>query len=411
MCTVALYYTGRAIKANEELQQEIALREASEERARHLQKMEAVGQLTGGIAHDFNNLLTVILGSLELMQRRLARGDLNIQHLAATASGGAQRAATLTAQLLAFARRQPLDPKPINPNKLISGIGSLIRSTAGEAIEIETVLAAGLWRTNIDANQLENAIINLAANARDAMPEGGKLTIETANACLDEAYAASEPGMLPGQYVAICVTDTGRGMSPENARRAFDPFFTTKEHGRGTGLGLSQVFGFVNQSGGHVKIYSELGQGSSVKIYLPRHFGAEAQKAAAQETAEEDLRGTGTILVAEDEEAVRSFSRQALEELEYRVLEASDGPEALKILEEHSEIALLLTDIVMPGMTGNRLAEKARAMRPGLRVLYMTGYSRNAVIHNGTLDPRVSLITKPFTVEQLARKLKSVLEV
>ncbi len=409
MSLMALYLTRKAIKADFELQEEVKRRQASEERNRHLQKMEAVGQLTGGIAHDFNNLLTVILGSLDLLQRRLSKGDTSVGHFLEAATEGAKRAASLTSQLLAFARKQPLDPKPLNPNKLITGMANLIRGTVGGGIELETVLAGGLWDTNIDANQLENAILNLAANARDAMQSGGKITIETGNAYLDDGYAAAEAGVAPGQYVAICVSDTGCGMPREVAERAFDPFFTTKQNGRGTGLGLSQVFGFVKQSEGHIKIYSEEGHGTTVKIYLPRHFGGDAMREQNVQPAIGGLRGSGTILLVEDEDAVRDYSRQALIDLGYTVLDAASGQTALELLRKHPEIDLLLTDIIMPGMGGKELAEKASALCPELKVLYTTGYSRNAIIHNGVLDPGVALINKPFTVDQVGRKLKAVL--
>ncbi len=408
MCLVALHHTRKGQAVNLKLQEEIRRREESEEHVRQMQKMEALGQLTGGIAHDFNNLLTIILGSLEMISRRLARGDTAIQPFLDAASQGAQRAATLTARLLAFARKQPLDPKPLDPNKLISGMANLIRSTVGERIVAETVLGAGLWSTNIDGNQLENAIINLAVNARDAMPEGGKLTIETGNAYIDEAYAAAE-GLTPGQYVAIEVTDTGCGMPQDVAKKAFDPFFTTKANGQGTGLGLSQVFGFVKQSGGHIRIYSEEGRGTSVKIYLPRHLGAGDKPEPRNAGAIAGLRGAEKILLVEDEDGVRNFGRQALEELGYNVLDASNGAAALEILERDDGVTLLLTDIVMPGMDGKELADRAQRLRPDLKVLYTTGYSRNAIVHNGVLDPGVALINKPFTVEQIARKIRHLI--
>ncbi|MDX2263852.1 MAG: response regulator [Hyphomicrobiales bacterium] len=409
LCLVAGHYTRKEAEALAIARMEIERREMAEEQNRQMLKMEAVGQLTGGIAHDFNNLLTIILGSLDLMRRRLAKGDANLGPLMDGATEGAKRAATLTAQLLAFARRQPLDPKPVNPNALVANMSVLLQRTLGEHIVVETHLAPNAWMTLIDINQLENAIINLAINARDAMPNGGALVIETANTYLDDAYASLHAEVASGEYVVIAVSDTGVGMSPEVAAKAFDPFFTTKEGGRGTGLGLSQVYGFVKQSKGHLKLYSELGHGTCVKLYLPRHMGdAPPATAPAAETA--PLTGVETILLVEDEKGVRTFAKQALSDLGYSVLDASDAESALKLLENGDGVDLLLTDIVMPMMNGKELAVRALRRRPRLKVLYMTGYSRNAIIHNGVLDPGVELINKPFTIEQLAMRVRKVLD-
>lgn len=391
-------------------QSEMRRREASEEQIRQMQKMEAIGQLTGGIAHDFNNLLTIIIGSFNLMSRRMARGDTDLKQFVDAGMDGARRAATLVAQLLAFARKQPLDPKPTDVNRLLAGMSGLLQRTLGEQIVVETVQAGGLWLTNIDANQLENVIINLAVNARDAMPEGGKLTLEIANTYLDEDYTAVHPGITAGQYVVICVTDTGSGMTPEVAKQAFEPFFTTKESGRGTGLGLSQVYGFVKQSNGHVKIYSEIGHGTTVKIYMPRYIDGVGTAGVQRESAPVNVRGTETILLVEDEEGVRQFAKQALEELGYRVLAADGASMAMDHLKKEREIDLLLTDIVMPQMNGRRLAELISLERTGIKILYMTGYSRNAIIHNGVLDPGVALLNKPFTLDQLGVKVRLVLD-
>ncbi|WP_245296930.1 MULTISPECIES: hybrid sensor histidine kinase/response regulator [Rhodomicrobium] len=407
---LALQFTRKEKRALRRLQLETERREASEERIRQMQKMEAVGQLTGGIAHDFNNLLTIILGSLQMMRRKQERGEPGgVQRYLDAATEGAERAAALTARLLAFARQQPLEPKPVDANKLLAGMSELLRRTLGDQIIVETVLAGGLWPTNIDANQLENALINLAVNARDAMLGGGKLTLETANSYLDETYAATHGDVTPGQYVAICVTDTGHGMRPDIVAKAFDPFFTTKKDGHGTGLGLSQVYGFVKQSGGHLKIYSEVGHGTTVKVYLPRHMGT-APQAAATAVAEGALSGSETILVVEDEDRVRQFTREALEDLGYTVLDAPSGNDALAILDRHPRVDLLFTDIVMPGMNGRELADKARSRLPHLKVLYTTGYSRNAIVHNGVLDPGVALIAKPFTISQVGEKVRQVLD-
>jgi CheY-like chemotaxis protein len=324
---------------------------------------------------------------------------------------GAARAAALTHRLLAFSRQQPLDPKPTDVNKLVAGMSDLLRRTLGEHIAIETVLAGGLWRANVDANQLENAILNLAVNARDAMPEGGKLTVETGNAYLDEAYAALRPEVTPGRYVMVAVCDTGAGMPAEVAARAFEPFFTTKAVGQGTGLGLSQVYGFVKQSGGHVAIYSEPSEGTTVKLYLPRlNSVAEAPAEPAKPEPLAVSARRETILVVEDEEMVRRFSVEALEEAGYRVLESGDGPTGLALLRAHSEVALLFTDVVLAGpMNGRALADEASRLRPDLTVLFTTGYTRNAIIHHGRLDEGVNFIGKPFTVRALASKVRGLL--
>ncbi|MCR5876614.1 CHASE domain-containing protein [Phenylobacterium sp. J426] len=398
--------------ANAVLQQEMRRRESAEAQVRQMQKIEAIGQLTGGIAHDFNNMLAVIVGSLDMARRRLTGDeDARIVQCLANASEGASRAAMLTARLLAFSRQQPLSPMPIDANKLVSGMSELLRRSLGEQVRVETVLAGGLWRTYADAGELENAILNLAVNARDAMPDGGRLTIETLNTHLDEAYAAAHSEVSAGQYVTICLTDTGTGMTPEVAERAFDPFYTTKGVGKGTGLGLSQVYGFVKQSGGHVKIYSEPGEGTTIKVYLPRWFGPDAKMEAQAERSELPLgRPEEIILVVEDEAQVRHLSVDVLRELGYTVVQASDGAQALEQLAIQPRVDLLFTDIVMPDMNGRRLAEQALAARPTLKVLYTTGYTRNAVVHNGMLDLDVAFLSKPFTVEQLARKVRQVLD-
>jgi PAS domain S-box-containing protein len=385
-------------------------RRMMQEQLHQSQKMEAIGQLTGGVAHDFNNLLTVILGNLETLWRQIPAEDGRLRRAIDQATRGAQRAATLTQQLLAFSRRQPLNPKPTDVNKLVSGLSDLIRRTLREDISIETVLGGGLWRIEVDAHQLESALLNLAVNARDAMPTGGKLTIETANTHLDEDYAVRFVEINPGQYVVICITDTGSGMSSEVLARAFDPFFTTKPIGQGTGLGLSQVFGFVKQSGGHIKLYSEVGQGTTVKIYLPRMMGDHV--AIEPESRPVALHGSSSepILVVEDDDDVRIYSTDSLRELGFTVLEAHDGPSALRVLEAHPEIKLLFTDVGLPGINGRELVEQARKLRPRLRVLFTTGYARNAIVHQGRLDPGVELLTKPFTRTQLAERVRHVLD-
>jgi PAS domain S-box-containing protein len=392
----------------------LALQKTQEQLAQ-AQKMEGIGHLTGGVAHDFNNLLTIIIGNLETLQRAAKDPKTDAGRLmrsAENAMRGAQRAAALTQRLLAFSRQQPLDPKVLEVNRLVGGMSDLLRRSLGEQIAIETVLAGGLWRVHVDPNQLEVAILNLAVNARDAMPDGGKLTIETANAHLDEAYAASQAEVMSGQYVVICVTDTGYGMTREVTVRAFEPFFTTKDVGHGTGLGLSQVYGFVKQSGGHVKIYSEVGQGTTVKIYLPRLHAAEDEVPAPEPPLPPARsHASETILVVEDDQDVRTHAKDILRDLGYRTLEAGTGPAALQVLQAHPEIHLLFTDVGLPGgMNGRQLAEEARRLRSDLKVLMTTGYARNAIVHDGRLEPGVQLITKPFSYAALASKIRSILD-
>jgi signal transduction histidine kinase/ActR/RegA family two-component response regulator len=401
---------------NETLEQrvaeEVARRSETEEALRQAQKMETLGQLTGGVAHDFNNLLQIVTGNIDLIQRSLPDDNPRLKRAAENAARGAERAAVLTQRLLAFSRRQPLAPKPIDPNRLVTGMSELLHRTLGEMVEVETVLASGLWPVEADPHQLENAMLNLAINARDAMSDGGKLTIETCNTHLDRGYAAQNAGVSPGQYVCICVSDTGAGMDPETAAKAFEPFFTTKEVGKGTGLGLSMVYGFVKQSGGHLKIYSELDEGTTVKIYLPRMHGAGA---VAEEEVEAEIPEGGqdeTILVCEDDDDVRAYTVEVLRELGYRVLEAHDGPSALRLLErQEGRVDLLFTDVVLPsGMTGAVLADRVREVRPGIKVLFTTGYARNAIVHHGRLDPGVELITKPFSYADLAARVRDMLD-
>ena len=390
--------------------EEVAQRAKAEEQLRQSQKMEAIGQLTGGIAHDFNNMLGVVIGGLELIQRRIERGDTNVNRYIEGAKDGAQRAASLTQRLLAFSRQQPLQPVSVDANRLVVSMTDLLARTLGEQVRIETIQASNLWRIFADPVQLESAILNLAVNARDAMADGGKLTIETANASIDDV-SAREYGVPAGQYLMIAVSDTGAGMSPDVMAQAFDPFFTTKSIGRGTGLGLSQVFGFVRQSGGHVKLYSEEGYGTTVKIYLPRFYGedAGAASAAAPVRAETGL-ASEVILVVEDNERVRNYSIEALKELGYSVVAAPSGPEALKLLDSGVRANLLFTDVVMPDMNGRQLADQAVKRLPDLKVLFTTGYTRNAVVHNGVLDAGTAFLQKPFTIDKLAAKIRGVLD-
>jgi signal transduction histidine kinase len=404
-------------KANGTLLKQIDEREKAEAALRQAQKMEAIGHLTGGVAHDFNNLLQIILSSLGMLRRRAVRWNLSpevlpdFQSFVDSATEGANRAAGLTRQLLAFARRQPLEPTRIDVNKLVAGMSELLRRTLGEAVAVETVLAGGLWPIFADANQLESALVNLAVNARDAMDGGGKLTIETGNAFLDENYVRAIEDVEPGQYVMVAVTDTGSGMTKDVLASAFEPFFTTKDIGQGTGLGLSQVYGFVKQSGGHIKIYSELGEGTTVKLYLPRLVSPESE--ADRDPAEQVLPKAAQselILVVEDEEAVRGFTVEMLRELGYGILEAATGQAALRLIDANPGIQLLFTDVGLPGgVNGRQLADEALKRRPDLRVLFTSGYTRNAIVHGGRLDAGVALIGKPFTYAALAEKIRQVL--
>jgi len=396
--------------SNDQLLEQIDRREQAEDQLRQAQKMQALGQLTGGIAHDFNNMLGVILGAHDLILRRIRKGDFGIERFVEAATDAAKRAAMLTQRLLAFARQQPLAPQTIDANKMIGSMSDLLNSTLGEQIQIETVTSGGLWTINADAQQLESAILNIAINARDAMPDGGKLTIETANAYLDEAYCRQNPEIEPGQFVMIAITDTGAGMSPDTAARVFDPFFTTKPVGRGTGLGLSQVYGFVKQSRGHIKIYSELGSGTTAKIYLPRFVGGATE--LTPEIAEPMRTGdrSEAVLVVEDDVLMRRLSSEALHELGYTVFDSDSAANALAILDREPGIKLLFTDVVMPDTNGKKLADEACRRRPDLKVLFTTGYTANAVVHGGVLDAGVNFLSKPFTLNQLAAKVRSVLD-
>jgi len=400
--------------ANETLEQRVAERtqELTEahEALRQAQKMEAVGQLTGGIAHDFNNLLMGISGSLELVERGLARqGVEGLERYLQGAKSSTRRASSLTQRLLAFSRRQTLDPKPTDINKLIYGLEDMIRRTVGPSIEVEVVGQGGLWTTLVDAAQLESALINLCINARDAMPEGGRITIESANKWLDDR-AARERELEPGQYLSICVTDTGTGIAPDVLERIFDPFFTTKPIGEGTGLGLSMVHGFVRQSGGQVRVYSEIGKGTTMCLYLPRHRGELAPEAV--EASELPHTGSGeTVLVIDDEITVRMLMTDVLKEAGYRVLEAKDGPSGMRILESGVRIDLLITDVGLPGgMNGRQVADAARLTRPDLKVLFVTGFAENAAVGNGHLPPGMAVITKPFQVGDLVRKVGEIID-
>jgi signal transduction histidine kinase len=400
----------KLLVTNQELVEQIARREQVESQLRQSQKMEALGQLTGGIAHDFNNMLGVIMGAHDLISRRVAKGDFGIQRFLDAANNATERAAILTRRLLAFARQQPLEPQPLDANKMIANMSDLLKSTLGENIQIEAVRAAGLWTANADAQQLESAILNIAINARDAMPEGGKLTIETGNTYLDEAYCRQNPEIEPGQFVLIAVTDTGTGMPADIITRAFDPFFTTKPTGKGTGLGLSQVYGFLKQSKGHIKIYSEPNAGTTVKIYLPRITGDANGTATVAATPMRTGDRSETILLVEDDPLMCRLACEALSELGYTVLQAAGAAEALTILDREPQIKLLFTDVVMPDVNGKKLAEEALLRRPGLKVLFTTGYTANAVVHGGVLDPGVQFISKPFTLDQLAAKVRAVLD-
>jgi nitrogen-specific signal transduction histidine kinase len=397
------------VNRNAALIAEMTAREQAEAQFRHAQKMEALGQLTGGVAHDFNNMLAIIIGSLELLMRRLGPDGPRLGPMVERALTGANRAAALTQSLLAFSRRQSLDPRPTDINRCVTDMSELLRRTLDEKIIIETVLGGGLWRAFIDCPQLESALLNLAVNARDAMPDGGRLTLETSNAALDQAYADENVEVSPGQYVLVAVTDTGTGMTAEIMAKAFDPFFTTKGVGEGTGLGLSQVHGFLRQSKGHVKLYSEPGVGTTVKLYLPRDVSGLPAEAPRKELDATPIAQRFTVLVVEDDPSVRQVAMSTLRELGYVVLEADSAAVAMERLAENDEVTVLLTDVVMPGVNGRELVESALRVRPNLHVLYMTGYTRNAIVHNGVLDFGTRLITKPFTIEQLDRELRIIL--
>ena len=396
----------------ERMEAQRALRQTQEQLAAS-QRLEAVGQLSGGIAHDFNNLLMIILGNLDAAQRGVQAGksDASVLRALANATRGAQRAATLTHRLLAFSRRQPLSPRILDLNTYLPGVSDFLQRALGEKIEIDVAGAPGLWPIEVDVAQLETSLVNLAVNARDAMPKGGKITIDVLNQNLDFQYLRANPEVSPGQYVVMSVTDTGEGMIKEVLTRAFEPFFTTKEIGRGTGLGLSQVYGFVKQSGGNVKIYSEPGLGTTVKMYFPR-FGGDGQQSAEQsyELLKGDTDGE-TILVVEDDKDLRAYIVEALRSLNYRVIHASDADAALDFLRQTSiKIDLMLTDVVMPGMNGRQLSNWALELRPNLKVLFMSGYSRNAVVHQGRVDLDIELIQKPISLQELTYRIREALD-
>ena len=399
-------------QANARLTAESAERARVEAALRQAQKMEAVGQLTGGLAHDFNNLLTGISGSLELMQTRLSQGRINeLDRYMIVAQGAAKRAATLTHRLLAFSRQQTLTPKPTDVNRLVSGMEDLISRTVGPGILIEVVGATGLWTTLLDPGQLENALLNLCINARDAMPEMGRITIETANKWMD-LHAAQERDLPEGQYVSLCVTDTGTGMTPDVIAKAFEPFFTTKPIGQGTGLGLSMIYGFVRQSGGQVRIYSEIDQGTTVCLYFPRHHGQADGDVVLVPTREVLRAEQGeTVLIVDDEPTVRMLVTEVLEDLGYTAIEAADSAAGLKVLQSNVRIDLLITDVGLPGgMNGRQMADAGRVTRPDLKVLFITGYAENAVLGNGHLAPGMQVVTKPFAIDALAARIRHMFE-
>jgi signal transduction histidine kinase/CheY-like chemotaxis protein len=380
----------------------------TEQELRQAQKLESVGQMTGGVAHDFNNLLTIILGASSFLRPVLSGNAAALQRVNMLEIA-AERGARLTKQLLAFARRQPLEPEIVNLASVMNEILPLVRRAVGEDIIVESVVDGGLWNTMLDAAQFQSAVLNLAINSRHAMPQGGKLTVELGNAALDDVYAARHAEVEPGQYVQFAITDTGVGMDAATRERAMEPFFTTRPAGEGSGLGLAQVYGFVKQSGGHIKIYSELGDGTTVKIYLPRSL-AEAAPSLATRATNLALTGTETVLVVDDDEIVRSTVSSMLEDLGYQVIAAANGREALTTLEQEPGVALLFTDVVMPDMGGRQLAEQAVKIHPELRVLYTSGYTENAIVHNGRLDAGVELLSKPYDRERLAAKVRKVLD-
>jgi PAS domain S-box-containing protein len=386
--------------------------ERSQQALFQAQKMEAVGQLTGGLAHDFNNLLTGVMGSLDLMKQRLAQGRvIELERYITAAQGAASRAATLTHRLLAFSRQQTLEPRAVDANRLVAHMEDLIARTVGPGIEVETALSAGLWPCFCDPNQLENAVLNLCINSRDAMPDGGRITIETANTWVDQV-AAIQRDMPRGQYVAMCVTDNGTGMPPEVAARAFDPFYTTKPVGKGTGLGLSMIYGFAKQSNGQTRIYSEVGRGTTVKIYLPRHHEKGEEPSEDEATPDTPRAKAGeTVLVVDDEPTIRMLVGDTLAELGYETIEAADGAAGLKVLRSSTKIDLLITDVGLPGgMNGKQLADAARAIRSQLKVLFITGYAENAAVSNGRLDPGMHVLSKPFPMDKLSATIRSIIE-
>jgi len=395
----------------ERVQQQQALDQAHAALAQS-QKIEALGQLTGGVAHDFNNILHVIGNAITALRNGLPANDPGSLKYLDMVRRNVERGSSITHRLLAFSRQQPLDPKPLDANRMLQNMSDLVRQAVGEGVAVETVFSSGLWTVCADVNQLETAILNLVLNSRDAMDRSGKLTLETANALLDETYVAAHQDVKTGQYVMIAVSDTGTGMSDEVVERAFEPFFTTKSVGEGTGLGLSQVFGFVKQSGGHVKIYTETGEGTTVKIYLPRLRSSDAPYAAETAAVATPTHAQSeTILLVEDHEDARVFTAEMLRALGYRVADAADGASALRALEQLGHVDLLFTDVGLPGrMNGRQLADEAVKRQPGLRVLYTTGYARNAIIHHGRLDQGVQLLTKPFTQPELARRVRQVLD-
>jgi PAS domain S-box-containing protein len=405
---IGAFHHAKDVSARVQMEAELL---QTQEVLRQAQKMEAVGQLTGGLAHDFKNLLTGMTGNMELLQLRVARGRLDdLDRFILAAQGAGRRAASLTQRLLAFSRRQTLDPKPTDVNRLAAGMEELLRRTVGPANEIEIIGAAGLWTANIDAGQLENALLNLCINARDAMPDGGRITIETANKWLDER-AARERDLSPGQYLSVCVTDTGTGMPPEVIDRVFEPFFTTKPLGEGTGLGLSMIYGFARQSNGQVRIYSEVGIGTTVCVYLPRHLG-DAVAYEEEEAIAVAVAATGeTILVVDDEATIRHLIDEVLDDAGYTVIGAADGAAGIKVLQSGARIELLITDVGLPGgMNGRQVADEARRLRPGLKVLFITGYAENAAVGNGHLEPEMQLLTKPFTLDALANKVAEMMQ-
>ncbi len=396
----------------ERMETQRILRETQEQLAVS-QRMEAVGQLSGGIAHDFNNLMMIVQGNLESAQRHaqaLGNAPANLQRAIANAMRGAQRAAALTHRLLAFARRQPLNPKVLDLNKYLPGVGEFLQRSLGERVEIEVTGAPGIWPIEVDVAQLESCLVNLAINARDAMPGGGKLTVEALNQALDRDYTRTNPEVVPGLYVVMCVSDSGHGMASEVLARAFEPFFTTKEVGQGTGLGLSQVYGFMKQSGGHVKIYSEPEHGTTVKMYFPR-AREQAQRIDDDEVIPEGDSAGETILVVEDDRDLRGYLLEVLRDLNYRAVGAEDAQAALGLLEQPAtKVDLMLTDVVMPGMNGRELSKHARELRPKLKVLFMSGYPRNAAVHQGRLDMDTQLIQKPVSLHDLASRIRDMLD-